>query len=711
LESPSAAEHPGQRSEKPARGRTIPEVLALGASAFVALLGGVVLLGWTLGIRALENAAPAYVAMKPNTAVCFVLMGAALALLGPVANSRRRRTLGLFVVAGAGIVAVLTTSEYVLGIDLGIDQVLFTIAPGAVATSNLGRMAPNTALDFVLLAGALACLDPGARWRQWGGPALALGAAVVAGIALVGYLSNVTSLYAGSHLTQMPIATAVGFLVLAVGIFCARPSHGPMRLLTSDTVGGTVARVLFPAAIGLPFLLGALRFVGEAAELFETNTGIWLLVVSIIGLAVPLSWALGASLDRAELERRRGQALGREAQRDRVAFEEAPIGSVITDRHGRIERVNQAFCRMTGHTPDELIGTHFLELTHPEDRDRSAAVVAAMLSGAAGTQRFEKRYVHRSGRVIEARIALTTIRDEGGEVAQLFAQIEDITDALRTTRELEEAQFEMLARLAAAAEFHDDDTSQHTRRVGELSVTIADHLGLPDAQLDLIRLAAPLHDIGKIAIPDAVLGKPGKLTTEEFEHMKTHTTVGAQMLAGSAFALLEMAEQIALTHHEKWDGSGYPAGLAGEAIPISGRIVAVADVFDALTHSRPYKPAWSTADAIDEMTSQAGRHFDPQVLEAFLSSQSVQSVTANAQGTAPRPHIAAQGQSREALAMREPRGNLAQAWWPSPQSRVADEARRPRSSGRNAGGIAAESGLNEASPSEVHQRFGRPGNT
>ena len=194
-----------------------------------------------------------------------------------------------------------------------------------------------------------------------------------------------------------------------------------------------------------------------------------------------------------------------------------------------------------------------------------------------------------------------------------------MTEARRTSRELEEAQFEMLARLAAAAEFRDDDTGQHTRRVGDLSVTIAQHLGLPEAEIELIRLAAPLHDLGKIAIPDAILGKPGKLTGEEFDQMKTHTTIGAEMLAGSPFALVEMAEQIALTHHEKWDGSGYPSGLAGDAIPMAGRIVAVADVFDALTHSRPYKPAWSTADAVAEIQSQSGRHFDPKVLAAFLS--------------------------------------------------------------------------------------------
>ena len=328
-------------------------------------------------------------------------------------------------------------------------------------------------------------------------------------------------------------------------------------------------------------------------------------------------------VERAERERRRAQGLRREAQLDRIVFEEAPIGSVITGRDGRIERVNHAICTMLGHTAQELSGAHFLQFTHPEDRDDSVAAVAAIMDGAPGAQHFEKRYLHSSGRVIEARIALTAIRDDAQDVAQLFAQIEDVTDARRTTRELEQAQFEMLARLGAAAELHDDDTGEHTHRVGDLSAAIAHTMGLPESQLELIRLAAPLHDVGKIAISDAVLRKPGKLTVEEFEQVKTHTTAGAQMLAGSPFALLAVAEETALTHHERWDGSGYPAGLARDEIPITGRIVAVADVFDALTHRRPYKPAWSTADAITEMTHQAGRHFDPQVVDAFLSAQAL----------------------------------------------------------------------------------------
>jgi PAS domain S-box-containing protein/putative nucleotidyltransferase with HDIG domain len=294
---------------------------------------------------------------------------------------------------------------------------------------------------------------------------------------------------------------------------------------------------------------------------------------------------------------------------------------VISGRDGSIERVNLAVCTMFGHTPEHFTGANLLDFTHPEGRDDSAPALSALMSGALRAQHFETRYLHAGGRAIEAHVAVTAIRDDADEVAQLFAQIEDVTEVRRNARELQQAQLEMLARLAAAAEPHEDDTGQHTLRVAELSVAIARTLGLPEAELELLRIAAPLHDVGNIAIPDAVLHKRGRLTEAEFEQVKTHTTTGARMLAGSAFELLALAEQTALTHHEHWDGSGYPAGLAGVAIPITGRIVAVADVFDSLTHTRPYNAAWSTADALAEMTSQSGRHFDPLVVDAFLSAQ------------------------------------------------------------------------------------------
>lgn len=186
------------------------------------------------------------------------------------------------------------------------------------------------------------------------------------------------------------------------------------------------------------------------------------------------------------------------------------------------------------------------------------------------------------------------------------------------TRALESAQLEILERLAMAAEFRDDNTGQHTERVGQTSALVAQQLGWSDLQVSLIRRAAPLHDVGKIGIPDQILLKPGRLTPEEFEIIKTHTTIGARILSGSRFPLLQMAEQIAQTHHERWDGNGYTPGVKGDAIPLPGRIVAVVDVFDALTQQRPYKPAWPLADAVAEVEQQRGRQFDPRIVDAFL---------------------------------------------------------------------------------------------
>jgi putative two-component system response regulator len=188
------------------------------------------------------------------------------------------------------------------------------------------------------------------------------------------------------------------------------------------------------------------------------------------------------------------------------------------------------------------------------------------------------------------------------------------------TGELEQSNLEALERLALAAEFRDDETGQHTQRVGHTSAILAQALGFAPDQVELIRRAAPLHDVGKIAIPDAILRKPGKLTPEEFEIIKTHTTIGAQILSGSRSRLLQVAEEIALTHHERWDGTGY-AGLAGEKIPLAGRIVALADVFDALTHDRVYRKAWPFEQAIGEIELQRGRQFEPRLVDTFLQVQ------------------------------------------------------------------------------------------
>lgn len=192
------------------------------------------------------------------------------------------------------------------------------------------------------------------------------------------------------------------------------------------------------------------------------------------------------------------------------------------------------------------------------------------------------------------------------------------------TAQLEAARLDVLDRLAMAAEFRDDATGQHTRRVGLLSARLARAVGLAAADVELIARAAPLHDVGKIAIPDSILLKPGPLTPEETQVMRTHTLVGGRLLSSSGSQLLEMARQIALTHHERWDGTGYPCGQSGSRIPIAGRIVALADFFDALTHDRPYRTRVSTPEVVALIQAQRGRHFDPDVLDAFLDISAIE---------------------------------------------------------------------------------------
>lgn len=185
------------------------------------------------------------------------------------------------------------------------------------------------------------------------------------------------------------------------------------------------------------------------------------------------------------------------------------------------------------------------------------------------------------------------------------------------TVDLVDARNEVLERLSRAAEFRDDDTHEHTMRVGVLARAIACDLGTDPAWADMLGQVAPLHDLGKIGVPDAVLLKPARLSAEEFEVVKRHTSIGATILSGGRTEVMQLAEEVARTHHERWDGNGY-LGMRATGIPLSGRIVAVADVFDALTHVRPYKHAWAQDEAREEILVQRGRHFDPDVVDSFI---------------------------------------------------------------------------------------------
>ncbi len=210
------------------------------------------------------------------------------------------------------------------------------------------------------------------------------------------------------------------------------------------------------------------------------------------------------------------------------------------------------------------------------------------------------------------------------EVRMLHKQIRDQNKLLEErvrerTEQFYQAQTDVIQRLSRAVEYRDSETGTHTARMGQYAYYLSTALGFGPEECEMISTASALHDVGKIGIPDSILQKPGKLTPEEWEIMKTHTTIGVELLSGSTSKFLKMGEEIALTHHEKWDGTGYPRGLKGGDIPLLGRICGLCDVFDALTSARPYKDAWSIEDALKEIEKQKGSHFDPHVVDCFFT--------------------------------------------------------------------------------------------
>ncbi len=305
---------------------------------------------------------------------------------------------------------------------------------------------------------------------------------------------------------------------------------------------------------------------------------------------------------------------------------------------GYFTRVNAAWTRTLGWSEQELVSRPFLEFVHPDDR--AATLAAARQQSELGKPviRFENRYRHRDGsyrwlewssRADETNRQLVAIARDVTERKLLEEASERYKEALelavaerteelqRRSDELDEARLETLRMLALAAEYRDHHTFEHTERVGGTAALLAERLGQPPRSVSLLRQAAPLHDIGKLGVSDTILLKPAKLTPDEFEQVKLHTLHGSEILSGSISDVLRLAREVALTHHEWWDGTGYPYGLHGAEIPQCGRIVAVADVFDALTHDRPYKRAWPVENAVAEIRRLSGRQFDPAVVNAF----------------------------------------------------------------------------------------------
>jgi PAS domain S-box-containing protein len=422
-------------------------------------------------------------------------------------------------------------------------------------------------------------------------------------------------------------ATIALALALFAGIFALRENDP--NLVDADEVLFVVPIALLALRFGLRgglagALLGLTLIV--AWDLNDDDAALSLTAYLNRGFAfLLLGTLLGAFVDRRH-------ALETQVSR---YFEDSLDLLATADLTGRLTRVNPAWQSVLGHSSETMCSRPFIEFVHPEDREATIAETAAVATGSRDAVRFRNRYRAADGRyrwlewsargapsegVIHAAARDITAQHEAEQQLANNAELLE-RRVLERTRELEDARAETLQRLAVAAEYRDDDTSQHTERVGVAAAEIAVRLGLSADQVKLLRQAAPLHDVGKLAISDTILLKPGKLTEQEYEVMKTHAALGAHLLSGSSSPVLQMAAEVAASHHERWDGTGYPHDLVGEAIPLVGRIVAVADVFDALTHDRPYKSAWPVHQAVAEIQRGAGSQFDARVVAAWLAMQ------------------------------------------------------------------------------------------
>jgi putative two-component system response regulator len=304
----------------------------------------------------------------------------------------------------------------------------------------------------------------------------------------------------------------------------------------------------------------------------------------------------------------------------------------IKDRKRRYLLANRVAHEVAGLEPNELVGKTDAAIMSPEAERLVAESDRRILD------RGETHQAEETLRVGDEERTFFSVKfpyiDDAGQVAGISGISTDVTDrkhAERLREELARAQAraieeltasrqETVERLAKALELHDLETGRHVKRMAATAALIAERLGLDRDRVLLLRAAAPMHDVGKVATPDSVLRKPGALTAAEREVMQRHTTVGHEILSDSESELLQLAATIALTHHERWDGGGYPRGLAGEEIPIEGRITAVADVFDALLSDRCYRGARSLDDSVEVIREGRGTHFDPAAVDALLDN-------------------------------------------------------------------------------------------
>jgi PAS domain S-box-containing protein len=285
----------------------------------------------------------------------------------------------------------------------------------------------------------------------------------------------------------------------------------------------------------------------------------------------------------------------------------------------KIVYANDAFFKISGYTNDELIGKDYSFLEHvglakneAEKKNRD------IFSGEIWKGKISN--YKKNGDIFHCSVTMYPLKDKYGNVIEFMGIRHDITEIENLQNELVQTQREIIFKLGQIAETRSEETGNHVKRVAEYSKLLAQKINLNKEDINLLFLASPMHDIGKIGIPDSILNKPGKLDPNEWEVMKTHAQIGYEIFKDSSRPILKAASIVSYTHHEKWDGSGYPLGLKGDDIHIFGRVTAVADVFDALGSDRVYKKAWPLENILDFFKKESGKHFDPNLIKIFIDN-------------------------------------------------------------------------------------------
>jgi PAS domain S-box-containing protein len=289
------------------------------------------------------------------------------------------------------------------------------------------------------------------------------------------------------------------------------------------------------------------------------------------------------------------------------------------DLNKNITYGNKLFYEVSGYTKEELVGKSYLSLRHPDTNDNEIDKLFRILE-AGKIWKGTLKDIDKEGKAFYSIATVVPIKNKAGDILEYMQIRQDITEVINLHKELEDTQREVIYKMGEIVETRSEETGNHIKVVAEYSKLLALKYGLSPEEAEILKLASPMHDIGKVGIPDSLLNKPAKLTKDEFEIMKSHTTIGYEILKTSNRPILKASAIVAYEHHEKWNGSGYPRGLHGENIHIYGRITALADVFDALASERVYKKAWELDDILEYFKEEKAKHFDPKLIDIFFDN-------------------------------------------------------------------------------------------